>query len=543
VAKVVTVHAPPIQPVNLQAVPQAGGTLAADTIYYWRVWAVGNAAAGSGSNYIHGEISTEGTFTTTSTNRSAALSWDACSGALGYGVVLRKSTDSADYTGSKFIRGDGSSYYVSTYTNALTVDGSEALYYQYHQFTTYDFPGGLDKTLGAVAVEISGGTAGDPITPEDITAAIADESISACDPTAWYLRGFIFASDDQETHFHAEDKFIFVTQFIYWDTGGYGSTWTFGVDSTSDPNPCAIQVVGMSFHRPVMSNGNCTHYSTCYLGEGVYYQYPDYGPCNTYNMVANTDGITLHNVSWFEQISLRGNIDFNNVFLPEGLVIQNYAVDFESVRRIRTSYLDLLTVSGATLYEIEVDADGGTTMRRGNANSAPVTIVELTVPDADPGYENLPRVYWYGNNPGESEEEKAKDAIWLKEFFDLVVTNAAGVPLVGVNVVIKNVDGIEVTNEITDSYGKIPQQNLVRCVVTRNDYDTGNWYRIGYDYTDFTFHTPHTLTIDAGDEYDTYESKLTVSGPLDLHIAMGPAGMIQAQGIIGIIEGDVEATV
>ena len=97
----ITITAPLTTPANIVATPQAGGSLAASTRYYYRrpgpelhlrlVYA--------GLDASRSDWSPEQYFDTDSTNKQAAITWDAVTGATGYVIIM--STVSGNYTGSK----------------------------------------------------------------------------------------------------------------------------------------------------------------------------------------------------------------------------------------------------------------------------------------------------------------------------------------------------------------------------------------------------------------------------------------------------------
>ena len=96
----ITITPPLTTPANIVATPQAGGSLAASTRYYYRILAQNSTSVYYMPAWLlRSAWSPEQYFDTDATNKQAAITWDAVAGATGYVVIL--STVSGDYTGSK----------------------------------------------------------------------------------------------------------------------------------------------------------------------------------------------------------------------------------------------------------------------------------------------------------------------------------------------------------------------------------------------------------------------------------------------------------
>jgi len=142
-------------PQNLAGEAVEGGTLEANTTYYYIVYAVTSTTTNH-SSYQHegvrGLMSEEISVTTDNTKKSVSLTWDAVPGAGGYRIHRCKGYSiKSGLAMSTTLR-------AVTTTNSFTDDGS---YAQYIYGTPY-----CDGVHGQITV--SGGTSADPITIADL---------------------------------------------------------------------------------------------------------------------------------------------------------------------------------------------------------------------------------------------------------------------------------------------------------------------------------------------------------------------------------------
>src|SRR4030042_206456 len=114
----ITITGPLATPTNIVAPPQAGGSLAASTRYYFRILAQNSTSTYFMPALLHrSDWSAEQYFDTDVTNKQALITWDAVSGATGYVIIM--STVSGSYLGSK--RLGASNTLVTATTNSYTV--------------------------------------------------------------------------------------------------------------------------------------------------------------------------------------------------------------------------------------------------------------------------------------------------------------------------------------------------------------------------------------------------------------------------------------
>ena len=152
----ITITAPLTTPANIVATPQAGGSLAASTRYYYRVLAQNSTSVYYMPAWLlRSDWSPEQYFDTDSTNKQAAITWDAVTGATGYVIIL--STVSGDYTGSKRLGAVNTQ--VTTTTNSYTVTAAPTRNeYTWPMLspTSYPMPGGIARVGSRINVYFDG---------------------------------------------------------------------------------------------------------------------------------------------------------------------------------------------------------------------------------------------------------------------------------------------------------------------------------------------------------------------------------------------------
>lgn len=236
-AKTITFTAPPAAITDLSPTLVAGGTLSVAT-YYYTVVAVGTNAYYPDSNQTYSGASNEVTITTDASNKSVRLDWSAITGAVGYYVF--RSTTSGTYTTARFKREtDNSTYYPTTTNNYFVDNGSFTLYATFVGSmipTTSKTPMNLAiRTYGKGNLVCSGGSAGDPITLQNIydnavanswTNWCAYDGVSFALMANWYMT-------TASTYFSATSSVIYIKGFVNIG-GGAGSVIQFGATSLQD---------------------------------------------------------------------------------------------------------------------------------------------------------------------------------------------------------------------------------------------------------------------------------------------------------------------
>src|SRR3990167_1214564 len=161
-ALTVTVNGPLGEPANVVPTVTAGGTLAASTTYYFKVFAGVRTTAGSAHYPAPHRKSPEGTeytFTTTVTDKSVSITWDAVTDATHYNIYL--TTTSGVYSNSSRV---GSISTTPTATTNSKIISSPATTSSWDTFTSAQTcPESLDLNLGKLTIQLSGTATSDPL--------------------------------------------------------------------------------------------------------------------------------------------------------------------------------------------------------------------------------------------------------------------------------------------------------------------------------------------------------------------------------------------
>lgn len=156
-------------PVNVQATVTNGGSLAANTTYYYRIVAVTSPSSNMGyyGGWNWSNPSVEISATTTSTNKTISLSWTAIAGITSYEIF--RTTVSGDYAYTDLHRINNKTlayFYGATLTNSIVDDGTATLM------------AAILLENGYPLVTVEGGTESSPYTEEDIYQALIDAGYS-----------------------------------------------------------------------------------------------------------------------------------------------------------------------------------------------------------------------------------------------------------------------------------------------------------------------------------------------------------------------------
>ena len=294
----IDVTQPVTAPTNITTTLVEGGNLEPNTTYYYIMISFyssthTNMTYGYRNNY-HSDISPEGSFTTTSTQKSVKFNWTNVTDAQRYQVLLTKTSGDYTYSGGYGLDANGISSDWSDGTVGVTVTDESVDYHMLHSIQLVNkLVGDLRKDTGIIQVKLKGsGT----IYPEQIYQAVVAAGYGdwiKYDGNSFILKGFIdipygWATDPVNDigmlDFHKKNvTFIhggvtnyspyFVVRFGVWDTTNGGSEY----------NRCVIDV--QNSRQPFF---------------GIYDKLEVYGSQIVYGYNINTD-LTEHlNRGWYD---------------------------------------------------------------------------------------------------------------------------------------------------------------------------------------------------------------------------------------------------
>lgn len=189
----ITVTLPISAPTNLTSTPVAGGSLLANTTYYYIIIAYSETAY-SASPFYHSPISIEASFTTDAINKSVKINWSNIpehTAATRYQILM--TTASGDYTNSG---GYGTAAEnVGTINSGVvgyTITALSTEIYVIHSIQLRNsFVGDINRSLGIIKISLTGTGAYDLKNIYDAIVASGFSSYAYFDEYNFYLKGWI----------------------------------------------------------------------------------------------------------------------------------------------------------------------------------------------------------------------------------------------------------------------------------------------------------------------------------------------------------------
>lgn len=223
----INVSLPIAAPTDLQATLVAGGSLAANTTYYYVVIAYDQASTSpDGVIPYHSPLSVEGSFTTDSTNKSVKINWSNVAGAKRYQILL--TTTSGDYTssGGYGTASESVGNLITSGTVGYTITALSTEPYIIHSCQIKNnLSGNINKNLGIIKVDFT--TAGNYTSLNQIYADIVDQGFGDYvfyDGYNFVCKGWFFAAANASTgSFVIEQKRL---TFIKGGIINYSNTYT-----------------------------------------------------------------------------------------------------------------------------------------------------------------------------------------------------------------------------------------------------------------------------------------------------------------------------
>lgn len=509
-AKYITWYPPLDKVTGVMPTLAAGGSLAPDTTYYIRVYAVNTNTWQA--NWRHGEISDEVSITTDSSNLTINLAWNAVTDAGAYAVLM--TTTSGNYSGTNKLlngTGSGSSGY-STNTNSLVITTTSGYYNQHKFILSKELPFGFDKSKGLGRLEFYGGDASDPITLQDIYTAIGDTNNCYYDGVNFGLNGILYQTGT--AYFLSEYENVFTLGLL--QASAAGGNVQFGNANDNTSRRGSLRFLAARGVDLELRNNTWKFYGTEIKAADEYY---NIAAAQIDSISVYTDGATFVNtrllcglkVYDFDYTGSVGFLAFNSS--GNYTKLQNVYVD----NRVTGAYytVDMLFRS-MTLRNIRVYT--GTNYYYGFrcSNNLLNTVVNLTVDDVA---DNVPSVLWYGGG-----DPTGDTGLRLQNTLDVEVLDGNGLPINGATVTVKDALGEQEFSVTTGVDGKIIQQdvNYVLLKAGSSSYDAP---------TVRTDKTPHTLSVvtDAG----SYETLVSMDRARDIVVTIQPSGGISRSRLLG----------
>ena len=499
-------------PQNLAGEAVEGGTLEANTTYYYIVYAVTSTTTDH-SNYqqewVRGLMSEEISVTTDNTKKSVSLTWDAVPGAGGYRIHRCKGYSiKSGLAMSTTLR-------AVTTTNSFTDDGS---YAQYIYGTPY-----CDGVHGQITV--SGGTSADPITIADLyNADVAGswgviQKQGAREYTSW-ASVIMFAT--AETYLAFID--INIKMYGYFDclSGTNNRVLRFGVkhpteDITYDGCYVTIQQPSSGYHAFFRSDVSNHFYVNAY-------------ETTFYGNSAGFIGYPVSNKTLGIEMGINGGCDWRDLQF-----IKNRSVYVQGsnniVRRIRTQsqseniwywypdstseITDISAQVSSTPWAIQ--NSGSNSWKAKNITLNALGMVyhydysgEFSIVDTD--LTSVPnKMYWVYDNGSKIKDYKT---------VNLSVVDEENNAISGASIVCCDKDNNTVFSATTDANGKIDEQEVLYAIHTSGA--PGQSGSAGGYVTDTLLYSPFTITI-SKTGYETYYQKHNIDTKINQTITLKKA--------------------
>lgn len=240
----IAVTLPVEAPTNLQATLLDGGSLAANTTYYYIVIAYDQTYYSPRDSDIfsyHSPISTEASFTTTTTKKSVLINWDNSTGATRYQILL--TTVSGDYTNSG---GYGTASEnvgsISDGVAGYTITALSSEVYVIHSIQLVNsFVGDISRTLGILKIDFTGTATHDL---QDVYDAIVSAGFSDYvnyDESRFVFKGWFISSGSDAGSLVVEKKSLvflkggihcgninYIMRFGKWTSDLVGANYQYG---------------------------------------------------------------------------------------------------------------------------------------------------------------------------------------------------------------------------------------------------------------------------------------------------------------------------
>jgi hypothetical protein len=266
----IAVTLPVPAPTGLQATLQEGGSLQANTTYYFIVIAYDQAYYSPQNLNVfcyHSPISQEQSFTTTETHKSVRINWTNAPGATRYQILL--STVSGNYTnsGGYGTTAETIGNLITSGTTGYVVTALSTEIYAFHYIQTVNnVVGNISKNLGLIKVDFSGIQTHtlDQVHTAIVAAGFTDYVYY--DGYNFILKGWFNCDGTDGGNLIVESKrLIFLKGGIANKNPNYimrFGRWTSDLVGASYPYTCSIDIVNSRYPIYGNSEGNLRIYGS-----------------------------------------------------------------------------------------------------------------------------------------------------------------------------------------------------------------------------------------------------------------------------------------
>lgn len=508
-AKTITWTAPYATPVVTPSL-QAGGTLTLGTTYYYRVVALKvDSSYGWGREQAESPASVEVSATPAGANQTIRLTWPQVAGAAYYDIY--RTTTSGNYGTSTRI--DASVIDGGAGGTTYDDDGSETfIRTNCAIFAVSTLPMGFVTTIGRGHLLISGGSAVDPITLDDIVTAIGDTNFCKMqDEKIFGLLGYWYNTDiTAETHFADSYKELRLIGQHRWNFTHEDSSFQLGLyDSDNDCGYSGCSIYSHHQYNSSADYSNAVKLYKCHIFNGNYINRqasaidPLSGPTFSGDVILKDCDVQGRGMR------ITGSPTIIDLIIDEGTLfpVNGYFTNCENIT-VKRSYLynyyqHITYFKGYKVYnETSYDMQ----FRSSSTDKYGIFVNPYFHGRTD----NIPVIYWHSNL------DSGDDYIDIYYTIDLTVLDSDGSAISGATVQVTDTDDSLVVDTTTDVDGQITTQE-VKAMRYTHTAASGNGF--GDAYTDTDDRGPFTLTVSKA-SYDTYSQIFTLTEAIDWTLSM-----------------------
>jgi hypothetical protein len=468
------------KPVNVTATLQAGGALLANTTYYVRVAAKSfntyPAYSTPSTQCLWSLGSVEISFTTTTTQKSALISWNVVIGAACYNVYCSKV--SGEYFNCRFGNGNNMTTVTNSYTIIAEPSASAGINDSFAIPSTDKIPGNINRETANIFISITGTETIDSIYTGIVGAGYSDYVFY--DGFKFVLKGGIDITSTITSQLIIENKFIQILQGCI-RNGNPKCVMTFGSIHQTQKHPYYGCIIALSYESSMFTD-NIKMYNTLisgnlhtgrqYLWQNLaYLRHPSGGNHEAIDILTENIG--------FAGNGLATSLPFHNLTINTS--IYGY---WDGISIGCTLYVAAVFIHGYTPSFKEWTFDSPSHISQGWAAGIPVYFYDCIFKRNGVKLEqNLPIISYTGTTPVNRDYIVCNSVL-----FKVINSNGEGISGVSIKLInsLRNV----VFDQITGASG----DTLIAYIEhTKMDWNgrVGN----GYEYNNIVSYNPFQLII------------------------------------------------